>query len=90
MDNGGCGAGFSGVERWQKRDKRPVFRENQGAWGKKKAADKRLISLKQKWGSYCYFVCECCFWLGKSVVSLVKIRSSSLASIPPSLCPLVN
>lgn len=78
------------MKKDKKRYGHPDFSENRGEWDKKKTADKRLISLKQKWGTYCYFVCECCFWLGKSVVSLVKIRSSSLASIPPSLCPLVN
>ena len=45
MDKGRCGAGFSAVERWQKRDERPVFREKQGAWGKKKKATASVMGL---------------------------------------------
>lgn len=80
----GCGEGC------KKEVTHPYFSENRDGWGNKKAAEKRLIFLKQKWKTYCYFVCEFCCWFGESVVSLVKIRSSNLASILPSLYSLVN
>ena len=40
-DKGGCGVEFGGLERGKKKNAHPVFGENWGEWGNKKAAEKR-------------------------------------------------
>lgn len=91
---GAFGVGLSGFEGGRKLAKKEndtlVLGKFRVDGAIKKAAERRLISLQQKWRSKCHPIYECYCWVGEFVVSLVNIRSSSLASILPSLYSLVN